>query len=146
MFGIPGGLLIALAFYSFIVGLKHKNKDYVFYGPELLISHLTFAFACGIIGFGTAFIYVPLVFSIINLLYVIFEMARYKKKKKVYYKFVLTIATIIALVVALALKVSKDKTLDAEFVAAFFMACIVIFNAYDAGKSLAKFLGSPSKK
>ena len=151
--GIPGILFIALGGYSFVMGIILKRKDYLFYGPQLLISHAAFALTCGINGFGANYIYIPVVFTLITLICSLIglknakldlnaQMASKKSTKKPFVKILFSIFALIALIVALVLEISKDKTLDSEFVGAFFLAIVVLINAFDAGKSLSKFLGS----
>ncbi|MCR5350402.1 MAG: hypothetical protein K6E20_05400 [Acholeplasmatales bacterium] len=151
--GIPGILFLALGGYSFVMGIIQKKKDYMFYGPQLIFSHCAFALTCGIQGFKSNYIYIPIVFTIITLLFSIFglkdakldlnaQVASKKSTKKPFLKIVLSLAALVAIIIALAMETTKDKTLDSEFVGAFFLAIVVLINAFDAGKSLSKFLGS----
>ena len=153
LIGIPGILFLALGVYSIVMGFKNKRKDYLLYGPQLLASHCAFALTCGIQGFGTNYMFVPLAFTILAFVLSIIglkdvhidlnaQVASKKNSKKPFVKIVCTLVAIIALAIAFGLKTSRDKTLDSEFVAAFFLAISVLVNAFDAGKSLSKFLGS----
>ena len=145
LFGIPGALIIALGIYAIIAGFKQKKRDYRVSGLELLVSHISFGLLCGIMSFGETFVFLPLGFAVVLLFLNCFDLARSKGNKKYLFKIILNIIAIGAIVASLILLSSKDKTLDSEFVAQFFLAILVIINVYDSGKSLSKFLGRHDK-
>lgn len=145
LFGIPGALIIALGVYSIIFGFKQKKRDFRFYGLELLVAHITFGLLCGVMSFGESFVFIPLGFSVLLLCLNCIDLARTRGSKKYLFKIIVNLIAIGAIVATLILLQTKDKTLDAEFVAEFFLAVLVIINVYDSGKSLSKFLGQKDK-